>query len=596
VALVTGRPPGALRRPDTEVPAAQSIWIDAVMLLFILAMFAGLIALGRQWTKPLGNEVEIHLSLGALPWYTLLTLSRGFAGYFLSLVFTLVYGSAAAHSRYAEKLMVPLLDILQGIPVLAFIPTVVLALIGLFPHSNVGLELSCIVAIFTGQAWNMTFSYYGSVKAIPKELIEVARLHRFGIWKRFSALEVPSAMIGLVWNSMMSMAGGWFFLTVVEDFTLRDENFHVQHFRVPGVGAYMKEAYDQHNVGAMIAACVAMLLMITLVDQLFWRPLIAWSHRFKLEETEAAERPRSFVYDLVRRSRIGAWLRDQARARRMFRDRGAALEAAGGPETIGVREATERAEKVGKVVGALAALGIAVLAAAGGWHLFRMLATLDAHDWLHIAASLGVTLLRVIVVLAAGAAWTIPIGVWIGRSPRLSRRLQPVIQAVASFPVPMLFAPVAGALVASGLDFNVVANVLMLLGTQWYILFNVVAGAMAVPQDLREVAAVYGLRDVARFRFLYLPGIFPFLVTGLITAVGGAWNASIISEYIDRGETLAPLVAPGIGGLMEKAFVDGRYPLLAASVLALAALLVLLNRLIWKPLYRLADTKYALNR
>ena len=598
--IVTGRTPG--QRVADGLSAAQNPqgppWIDALMLAVIVALFGGIVALGKQWTGKFQSTVTIDLSLWALPRYTLLTLSRGFAAYFFSLVFTLVYGTAAAHNRRAEKVMIPVLDIAQGIPVLAFLPGLVLGLVSLFPSSNVGIELACILAIFTGQAWNMTFSYYGSIRAIPKELVEVARLHRFGWWRRFTQLEVPSAMIGLVWNSMMSMAGGWFFLTVVECFTLKDPKTGAElDFRLPGIGSYMKEAYDEHDAVAMIGACLAMVAMIVLIDQLLWRPLIAWAQKFKLEETESAERPTSWVYDLVRRSRIVAWLKESMRRPSGTGGAGGGVMIeADGDATIGHREATERAERIAGAAGVFVAAAVGVLALIGGYHLLDMLAQVTLRDWWAIIVALGWTSLRVIATMVVGAAWAVPAGIAIGRSARLSRILQPVIQVVASFPIPMLFPPIATAIALSDIPFGVGCTALMLLGSQWYILFNVVAGAMAVPQDLREVAAVYGLTGFGRFRIVYLSGTFPYLITGLITAAGGAWNASIISEFVDRGKKLPPLIAPGIGSYLYQSFTDGHFHLLAAGVLVLSIMLVMLNRLVWKPLYRLADERYALNR
>ena len=282
-------------------------WVDALILVGLAAIMAGVVGLARRWTAPLRPTVDIDLSLSALPAYTLFSLSRGLAAYVLSLTFTLVYGTVAAHHRTAERVMIPVLDILQGIPVLGFLPGLVLGMVALFPHSNVGLELACVVMIFTGQVWNMTFSFYGSLRAIPTELREAARVYRFGWWKQFRTLEVPAAMIGLVWNSMMSMAGGWFFLTVNEAFTLGNHDF-----RLPGIGSYMSVAIDRGDVRAMAAAALAMIVMIVAVDQLLWRPALAWAQKFKLEESEATDITTSWILDLLRRSRVVTWVEDRA--------------------------------------------------------------------------------------------------------------------------------------------------------------------------------------------------------------------------------------------------------------------------------------------
>ena len=554
-----------------------SVWVDVMVLALLGALLASLIAAGRQWARPLGQEVVIDTSFGALPRYTLFSLSRGLIAYLFSLLFTIVYGTMAAHSRRAERVLIPVLDVLQSIPVLSFVPAFVLGLMAIFPHSNAGLELACILAIFTGQVWNMTFSYHASLRAIPKELAEVARLHGFGFRKRLMTLEIPSAMIGLVWNSMMSMAGGWFFLSVVESVPLGDTSY-----RLPGLGSYMAVAIEAGNGHAMAGGALAMVLMIVLVDRLLWHPLIAWSERFKQEETGAAEKPSSLVYDLVRRSRLLARIRPWLRR---TGDAGTSVEADGTPRgTALLRRVLARAVAV--VAGALVVWG--------GWHLAFLLLGLGPDDWLRIVRALGYSALRVLAAVVLGALWAVPVGIGIGRSPRAARILQPLIQVAASFPAPMLFPLVAFALAAWGIGGNAVAIALMLICTQWYILFNVVAGAAAVPHDLREVAAVFGLGRPARFALLYLGAVFPYVVTGLVTAAGGAWNASIVAEVVQyRGGQMA---VEGIGSLIANSAHRGDYSLLAASTVALSALLIVVNRLGWRRLYRLSDERFAMNR
>ena len=563
--------------------AAATYWVDALLFAGLAALVAGTVGLARRWTAPLRPTVVIDLSVGALPVYTLYSLARGLAAYVLSLGFTLVYATSAAHSRRAERVMIPVLDILQGIPVLGFLPGLVLGMVALFPHSNVGLELACVIMIFTGQAWNMTFSLYGSLRAIPTELREVAQVHRFGWWKRFRTLEVPSGMIGLVWNSMMSMAGGWFFLTVNEAFTLGDRDF-----RLPGVGAYMSVAIDHGDRGAMAGAVIAMMTMIVAVDQLLWRPALAWAQKFKLEETSGTEAHESWVLNLVRRSRLLVWWQ-QLRSLRGTRANGG-RRVIGGTQVL-VASAVQLAMRgLGWLAGAAATL----LVFWGVVHLLGLLTALEAGEWLQLATALTLTLLRTAGALLLGVLWTVPVGIWIGLSARRARLLQPIIQVAAAFPAPMLFPLVTLAMLAIGVDFAWGCTVLMLLGSQWYILFNVLAGATAMPQDLREAAAVYGLKGWARWRTLYMPAIFPQLVTGLITAAGGAWNASIVAEYVRyRGRTL---IAPGLGSLITEATAAANFPLLAAGVLTMSLALVTLNRTVWRRLYRLADERFALNR
>jgi NitT/TauT family transport system permease protein len=561
-----------------------SLFVDLTLVACLFALVAGMIALAQRWEAPIREAVAIDLSPRALPGYTLLSLSRGFAAYILSLAFTLVYGTIAAHSRRAERVMIPLLDIGQGIPVLGFLPGLVLGMVALFPRTNVGLELACILMIFTGQVWNMVFSFYGSLRSVPEELKEVARIHRFGWWKTFKTVEVSGAVIGLVWNSMMSMAGGWFFLTVNEAFTLGDRDF-----RLPGVGSYMAVAIEKGNTSAMIWAIVAMTLMILAVDQLLWKPLVAWSQRFRLEEISGSEPPRSWVLDLVRRS----WF-----ARRMRQARREVEEAAARPAAKKAEAAAPVSAAGGRAlrVGVLAALGLAAGAGAvvGAFKLVLLLAAVPAGEWALLAASLGATFVRTAGALALGALWCVPAGILIGRSPKWSRRLQPVVQVVASFPAPMLFPIVTGMLLALKVPFSVIAAVLMLLGAQWYVLFNVLAGASAIPHDLEEASETYEVRGFERWRKLYLPSIFPYLVTGLITAAGGAWNASIVAETLTyKGKTLE---AFGLGSMITRATQQANFPLLAAGVLTMSAALILLNRTVWRPLYRLAESRYALNR
>jgi NitT/TauT family transport system permease protein len=572
-------------RPRVAQVVAQSAgyWVDGLLLVATAALVAGVVALARRWTAPMRPAIEIDLSVWALPRYTLLSLARGLAAYLLSLVFTLVYGTVAAYSRSAERLMIPLLDILQGIPVLGFLPGLVLGMVALFPHSNVGLELACVVMIFTAQAWNMTFSFYGSLRAIPVELRETAQVYRFGWWKRFRTVEVPASMIGLVWNSMMSMAGGWFFLTVNESFTLGSHDF-----RLPGIGAYMSVAIERGDARGMAAAVVAMITMIVAVDQLIWRPALVWAQKFKVEETEAAEVPTSWALALLRHSRLLPWL--SAHIPQLIHGAHARRSQ---PPPAGTVNPRSR-QMLRAAAGWLALAGAFALIIWGVAHLVGLLTGLALHDWLHLATALALTFLRTYAALALGALWTVPFGIWIGLSPRRARLLQPLIQVAAAFPAPMIFPLVTLVIVMAGASFSWGCIALLLLGSQWYILFNVLAGASAMPHDLRESATVYGLSRWARWRTLYLPAVFPHLLTGLITAAGGAWNASIVAEYVRyRGHTL---IAPGLGSLITEATAAGNFPLLAAGVLTMSLSLVLMNRTVWRRLYRLADERFSLNR
>jgi NitT/TauT family transport system permease protein len=563
-------------------PRRTRLWADAVILVAGGAFLFGLVEVGREWTGAHRPAIQLDLSPTALPAYTFYSLVRGLAAYALSLAFTLVYAFWAAKDRRAEALLVPLLDILQSIPVLGFMPGVVLALAALFPATNVGLELAAVVMIFTGQAWNMTFSLYHSLKSVPADLQEAAELYRFGWWRRLKWVELPFGTTALAWNSMMSMAGGWFFLMINESFVLGGRDF-----RLPGLGSYMSVAAERGDARAMAFGVLAMVSMIAALDQVLWRPVIVWAQRFRIEETAAAEAPRSWFLGLLRRSRlrrrIEAWrlhrVRREARRPRLA-DR-AAAPAAG-------RTAALRTLATGALV------CLAVLLVYGSARLVHLLAHLPARSWLVLLTAGGITLGRVLLSTVIGTLWTVPVGLAIGLSPRLSRLLQPVVQIAASFPAPMLFPAVIAFLHLVGVGLGWGSVLLMLLGTQWYILFNVVAGASSVPSDLRETARSFQLPPWQRLWSLYLPATFPFLVTGWVTAAGGAWNATIVAEYVThRGEILKTF---GLGSVISEAATHADFPTLAAAVLLMSGLVVTFNRLVWRPAYELAQTRFSLTK
>ncbi len=564
----------------TRIIPRRATWIDVLVVGFLVLLLYGLYAVETQWRAPANSTFEIDLSLAALPRYTFFSLCRGVAAFGLSFVFTLIYGYVAARVRGADRVMLPVLDILQSIPVLGFMPGVVLALAALFPRTNVGLELAAVVMIFTGQVWNMTFSFYHSLRAIPADLIEAAAVYRFGWWRRFTRVELPYSTVGLVWNGMMSMAGGWFFLTINEAFRLGDRDF-----RLPGVGAYMSVAIDRNDLGGMIAAVVAMVIMIVVVDQLFWRPLVAWSNKFKFEDVGATTTTESWVLDLLRRTRFYTWLRERRARRALGAD-------ASVPRAPSSRAAIPSSAGRWISIGALAAF--VALCGWGTYRLAGLLVRLGSSDWWAILRASGFTLVRTTVAVAVGSLWAIPAGIYIGTHPRASRILQPVVQVAASFPAPMLFPLVLLVLARIEVSLSAGSVVLMMLGTQWYILFNVIAGAMSIPHELEEAATVYKFTRIQRWRLVLLPGVFPSLVTGWVTAAGGAWNASIVSEYVHAGGTLR--TTDGLGALISTAAETGQFALLAAGVLTMAVLVVLINRTFWKRLYDLAERKYALGR
>jgi NitT/TauT family transport system permease protein len=574
----------------TRVIPRRLTWADACVVLFVALVVRALTGVASEWRAPLHEAVSIELSFSALPRYTFFSLCRGLAAFGVSFAFTIAYGYAAARVRGADKILLPLLDILQSIPVLGFMPGMVLALVALFPRSNVGLELAAVLMIFTGQVWNMTFSFYHSLRAIPSDLMDAARVYRFSAWRTLRRVELPHATTGLVWNGMMSMAGGWFFLTINEAFRLGDKDF-----RLPGVGAYMSVAIDRGDVRAMVAAVMAMVAMIVAVDQIFWRPLVAWSDRFKVEDSGGGTSPRSWVLDLLRQSGILEWLH------RLLS--GTDRRPAVGPPPPPVKSGTiaAAAGSAGRkptwrrpVLGWLALAGFVAACSWGTVRLAQLLTTLHAADWGHIGSDALLTLARTSVAVLLGSIWTIPAGIFIGTHPRAARVLQPMVQVAASFPAPMLFPLVLFLLARAHVGLGLGSIVLMMLGTQWYILFNVIAGAMSIPHDLLEAAVVYRFPRRQRWLRLLLPGVLPQLVTGWVTAAGGAWNASIVSEYVQAAGRIEK--TRGLGALISTSAANGRFALLAASVLTMALLVVGINRTFWKSLYQLAERRFSLIR
>ncbi len=561
--------------------------VDLLIALVLLAMITLLVMAASRWAAPQTPVVDIQLSPLMLPVYAGYSLLRMFLAYLLSLLFTFVYGHIAATNRRAEMFMVPILDILQSIPILSFLPIVVLALVAAFPHSNVGLELSSVLLIFTSQAWNMTFSFYHSARTLPTDLKEFSAIARLRPWQRFLKLEVPASTIGLIWNSMMSWAGGWFFLMAAEQFVSGNHSF-----QLPGLGSYLQVAATKGDTGALFLGLFTLVLLIILLDFLFWRPLVAWADKFKLEQNSDADAPTSPVLDLLRSSAMIAALN-----RRLFRPTGyalahllnrlqplpnpqrAATHASGG---LSVRKVLSLALTLLLLVGVVYAL----------WNMLILLAHVSPAAWGTLLLEAGATWLRTMAALAVGVAWTVPVGVTIGLSPRWSRRLQPIVQIVASIPATAVFPVLLPLLVALPGGLSLAAIVLMLLGTQWYILFNVIAGAMAVPGDLKEATVIYHVSGWRRWRTLILPAIFPYLVTGLLTASGGAWNASIVSEFVQfNAHTVFTF---GLGSAIANAASANDSAILLAGTLMMSAVVVLINRLLWKRLYHLAERRYTL--
>jgi NitT/TauT family transport system permease protein len=570
--------PGSLRRPIGFGLADVAVILGALLLLALIARVG---AGAFVAFVPPKNVPAISLDPRNLPYYAARSTLRMFIALAASFVFTFAYGYAAARSRYAERVLIPLLDILQSVPVLGFLSITVTGFIALFPGSLLGLEAASIFAIFTSQAWNMAFSFYQSLRTLPADLSEATAAYGLPVWQRFVRLEVPAGMIGLIWNAMMSFGGGWFFLAASEAISVLN-----QQYTLPGIGSYVAAAVSAQNMPALGYAVLTMAVVILAVDQLFWRPVIAWSDKFRLEQSAAAEVPQSWVYDLIRQSRANAALERFAAsigdavtailssvklpiARRSFDARRARI--------------AERIYNVllGAIVAALVALAVRFI-----------LSTVGFAEVGHVVGLGALTLLRVVVLLIfASLVWT-PIGVAIGFSPRLARMSQPIALFLASFPANFIFPFATLAFIRLHVSIDLGSVLLMALGAQWYILFNSIAGASSIPTDLREMADDVGLVGFNRWRRLIIPGIFSSWVTGGITASGGAWNASIVSEVVTWGTST--LTASGLGAYIASATAKGDWPRITLGVGMMSIYVVGVNRLLWRQLYALAEKKYHL--
>jgi NitT/TauT family transport system permease protein len=560
-------------------------WLDLVALAIIVAIIL-LVGSGvQQMLAPLSattQSPEISLSPGALPNYALRTTMRMFVALIISLIFTLIYGTAAAKSRRAEMVLIPLLDVLQSVPVLGYLSFTVVFFVSLAPNRILGAELAAIFAIFTSQAWNMTFSFFQSLRTVPLDLDEASRGFRFSGWQRFWRLELPFAIPGLVWNTMMSMSGGWFFVVASEAISVG--NFHVA---LPGIGSYVAKAIEQRDLHAVGWAILAMTITILIYDQLLFRPLVTWADKFHYEQTAGAVAPRSFIVYLFRRT---ALLRRAGEQFGEFVHMAARMQLS--PRLLPRPSTTWHVPS--------AALDVvwygAVLAAIAylGWRLTAYAkADLSWDDVLDATRNGGITLLRVLVLVAIAALIWVPIGVLVGLRPILAEKVQPVAQFLAAFPANLLFPVAVYLIVLFQLSPVIWLSPLMILGTQWYILFNVIAGASAFPNDLKEAAAAFRIGRWRWWRDVMLPGIFPYFVTGAITASGGAWNASIVSEAVSWGST--KLDGSGLGSYIARMTDAGDYPRIALGIAVMSIMVVATNRLLWRPLYVYAERRTRLD-
>ncbi len=574
--------------PTTTAPSALAIgrrlpnaW-DIAAILCVFGALVSVAHVARNTVAPLTapDAVAVHLDPAYLPGYALRTTMRMFAALAASLLFTFTFATAAAKSRRAGVVLIPLLDILQSVPILGFLTFTVVFFMGLFPGRVLGLELAAIFAIFTSQAWNMAFSLYQSLKTVPRDLDEACDSFHLSAWQRFWRLEVPFATPGLVWNTMMSMSGGWFFVVASEAISVGDNTW-----KLPGIGSYVALALEKSDIHAVVYAILAMLVVILLYDQLLFRPLVAWSAKFRFETTAAATAEDPWVLKLIRRTRLLSAVGDTV---------GAAFAAFGGMRLAFRPNRAERERRPPSRIADIAWGAIlAVILALAAWRIVTFIASTLTWGELRTVFEMGcATMLRVIVLMIVASVVWVPIGVWLGLRPDWARRAQPVAQFLAAFPANLLFPPFVLFIVHFGLSANIWLTPLMVLGTQWYILFNVIAGAAAFPGDLQEAAKNFRVGGLLWWRRVMLPGIASYYVTGAITASGGSWNAAIVAEVASWGDK--HLTAYGLGSYIAQATDAGDMARVVLGVAMMSAFVLLFNRLLWRPLYAYAARRLTL--
>lgn len=557
---------------------------DIFLLLLILSILFFLGWAGNQMAKPYQIGVPLPISLDPLklPGYALYTVLRMFIALFLSILFTLIIGSFAAYNRRAGQIIIPALDILQSVPILSFLSITIAGFIHLFPGSRLGPECACIFAIFTAQVWNITFSFYQSLKTIPADLREAAHMLHLSPWQRFWKIDVPFSLSGLIWNMMMSMSASWFFVVLSEAI-----NVAHQDIRLPGVGSYISLAIQTHNLSSLGWAMLTMMVVIVLYDQILFRPLIAWSEKFKMDHTPDEEIYQSWLIDWMRNSQLlkrlnppFAYLKEQFLHGQWINR----------PLSVDFHIPFKRFHRsFNWVWSVLIVLGSVWM----GWQLLHyILSTLSIHTIFHVFLLGTITAARVLILIVISSLIWIPVGVWIGLRPQWAQRIQPVIQFVAAFPANLFYPLFVIAIVYFHLNVQIWITPLMILGTQWYILFNVIAGASMIPRDLYLAANNIGLKGWRWWKRLALPAIFPFYITGAITAAGGAWNASIVAECVSWGQST--LQATGLGAYIQMNTIAGNFHQIALGTSMMCLFVVVLNHLLWHPLYRLAQTRYTL--
>lgn len=562
---------------------------DMLLLLLVVSVLFFLAWAGKQMATPyqLGEPLSISLDPSRLPFYASRTVLRMFIALFFSLLFTFTMGTLAAKNRRAEQIIIPAIDVLQSVPVLSFLAITVTGFIQLFPGSLLGPECASIFVIFTSQVWNMVFGFYQSIKSVPHDLREVSAMYQLSSWQRFWKLEVPFSMSGLLWNMMMSMSASWFFVVLSEAISVSH-----QEIRLPGVGSYIALAIDQRDIHAVFYAIFTMVVVIFLYDQIFFRPLIAWSEKFKMEQSPDEEEYQSWLIDWMRSSRLmkqfGNWaaiIKDRFVNLRTFRQ---------ARPKVRPKAPNDATRKNNLLVDWLWNALIFITILTGGYWLIRyILSELTGVDIIHVVFLGAATATRVIVLILISSLIWIPVGVWVGQRPRLAQKLQPVIQFAAAFPANLFYPLFVIMIVHFQLNVEIWVTPLMILGTQWYILFNVIAGAAMIPRDLRLAASNFDVKGWLWWKRLALPAIFPFYITGAISAAGGAWNASIVAEWVSWGNTT--LEATGLGAYIQASTLAGDFPKIALGTAMMCLYVLFFNHVLWRPLYRLAQERFNIN-
>lgn len=555
---------------------------DLLLFILIFSVLFFMTWAGKQMATPyaLGDQIPISLAPKTLPFYALRTVLRMFIALVFSIGFTFIVGALAAKNRRAEQVIIPAIDILQSVPVLSFLAITMTGFIRLFPNSLLGPECASIFVIFTAQVWNMTFGFYQSLKSVPHDLCEAAAMFQLSPWQRFWKVEVPFSMSGLLWNMMMSMSASWFFVVLSEAISVAH-----QTIRLPGVGSYIALAIEQRDIHAVGYAILTMVVVIFLYDQILFRPLIAWSEKFKMDPSPAEEEYQSWLVDWLRESRLAkqfgaglAVLKDRFVNISFLRRSGSKID-----KEINLN-VQQRLDWLWNTFIFLAIV-------TGGYTLIQfILAERQLTDVLYVFLLGAATATRVIILIILSSVVWIPVGVWVGLRPGLAQKIQPVIQFAAAFPANLFYPLFVIAIVRFHLNVEIWVTPLMILGTQWYILFNVIAGASMIPRDLCLAADNFGVKGWHWWRRLALPGIFPFYITGAITAAGGAWNASIVAEWVSWGNTT--LKATGLGAYIQASTLEGDFPKIALGTAMMCLYVLFFNHMLWRPLYRLAEKRF----